>query len=239
MANISSFYGEMHIKKEVLDVIRKDLAEYVASPPDRCYGIDYFGVEPEEILKCEGDLSFTFEGNGRWSYWTMLQDGYGTIDNQEILRKLWEKGYQIEIDFWDYEPGCEILYGSEGRLIPERIHDEFVFLYKEEVLRTPDYTIPNLEKWGFCEAEYDVRDDISLDKLLDDAQRHFVKFWKFRNDNGEMGGTNTLVVEDKEAVREFMLKHEYYDGLCTFDDIDRLLMELEEENIVKFEEEEK
>ena len=123
MANISSFYGTMTISEKALSLIRKDLAVYVKNFVPSYYGIEDYEVSASAIMEAEGNLKIPFYGNGRWSYYSMLTGKYGTLENQMILRKLWnswDEDCWIKIEYSDYEPGCCVLYSAEGFLYPEK-----------------------------------------------------------------------------------------------------------------------
>lgn len=115
MANISSASGYVRFSKAFAGKYGEKIKEWIESVMQNggCYGFTYI----DEYVS--GGTEYNFCGEGRWTFDSTLNNwGLSTYDHKknetvDILRPaLAESGDFIEVEFEDYEPGCEVLYGE-------------------------------------------------------------------------------------------------------------------------------
>lgn len=159
MANLSSAYGTLTIRKDVWDGIADTFEEYFKNYKVPCYGVSYWD-EPDFD---EDSVNIDFCGNGRWAFASCAEDAewfFFTEENplgKEILDYLAKCGDNaIEIEFSDEEGGCEVLYTEritsivvDGRVLMEVIGED-----------TYEYTSRNLVELGFYDDHYDGYEDV-------------------------------------------------------------------------------
>ena len=202
MANISNANGTIRFSKDFARKYGDKIKEWIsAAGNNHGYGIDYISDY------IPGQTEYSFSGSGRWTFDSTLRDwGLATYDSksarsEDILRPaLIESKGSVEIEFTDYEPGCEVLYSETVRITADESMIE-TGKYQVEVIAEDDeisYTHRSRIERGL-ENGYDLRNSGDLEQFLEDAKETGKEFGKIA-----------------EKIAEKIDKDPDFDG-CTFD----------------------
>lgn len=207
MANESSFAGTVSFPIECYDTLMKYISQYKAP---------YYGVGSFHNTRIDGDCIYVdFLGNVRWSAEGMFSnDGswFFYPDENPIANQLIHEldGREIELNYVDLEPGCEVFYEFYGSI---NIDNGCVDICGacEDI----PYTSRNMVDYG-CFDLAATTDNVR--ELIDDY------FMTCKIDNRDKIDWSKV-----EALAIKMMQQPRYDGvLCEYDEYD-FMYELEEE----------
>lgn len=179
MANISSADGKIRFSEDFVKRYEKEIEEWIdtVNKYSRGYGISSI----EDYMP--GKTDYRFSGEGRWTFDSTLTSwGLAVYDGRinktvDILKPcLIESKESVDVEFTDYEPGCEVLYGETVRLSAKPGMEE-PGKYCAETVEESDisYNHRSTMEYGY-EDGFDLRNSSDYDTFIDFAKRKGKRF---------------------------------------------------------------
>lgn len=154
MANISEVSGKMYLEKDFY-INHKDWIESLTETHGD-YGFWNISSEPGAIN--EDEVEFHFEACGKWCFLNNTMESnycWNPTENHLFDKMLDSENPKIEMEFIEYEPGCEIFWDADAVVQPAQAEGNKVLSFNIEEL---DLSDANRVRFGFEEEAFSFED---------------------------------------------------------------------------------
>ena len=167
MANISQFYGEITFPNECAEELITFLDNYTSPSYQGVMSFNESGGDIRRYIQDNMSLTVGFWGDGRWTASSMFDyDGASFFypDENPAVQPLIKKlvGYEVPINYVDYEPGCEVLYEFTGEMSVDDSGAVSITGSYEDI----DYTSRNLVRYNCEHCAIDGRSEQDFEELV-------------------------------------------------------------------------
>lgn len=216
MANISSASGTMYLSRKFYDKNKElidNWVKYYQTPQNyEYYGFAYMKIE--EVT--EDEVWLKFDGEGRWSWGDTLENIFSSDKfrsqinpyRDDLINRLYEDKEEIEMEYKDYEPGCEILVEREVILIVKKYDNKGKY-YTEVIVDTDiDITYNDYNR---------IKTGVEDGYLLDENKEELLEVLRdFYYKNKDMVSENDYRVFKKDVLTFIKDDSELKGGICSF-----------------------